>query len=110
MRKSNRVGQKIGLLTIGEKVKVENGKHYYKAKCFCGNEIIISNIQINQGKRSCGCLGTLNEKVKITKELLVGIEKEKAIILLMWNGKTKEEAEKIYSDFRKEYLNNGIWL
>ena len=41
MRRSNRVGQKIGLLTIGEKVKVENGKHYYKAKCFCGNEYFL---------------------------------------------------------------------
>ena len=74
------------------------------------NKIEESTREYHIGKRSCGCLGTLNEKVKITKELLVGIEKEKAIILLMWNGKTKEEAEKIYSDFRKEYLNNGKWL
>lgn len=108
--KNSRKGYKIGILTIGDIVKKEDNKIYYKAKCFCGNEIIVTNLQINRGKQSCGCLGSVNYKTEITSELLVSIEKETAIVLLMLNGMNKERAEKYYTDFRNEYLNNKEWL
>ena len=108
--KKYRKGYKVGILTMGDIVKKENNRTYYKAKCFCGNEIIVTNLQLNRGKQSCGCLGNINYKTEITSELLVSIEKETAIVLLMLNGMNEEEAERYYTNFRKEYLNNKEWL
>lgn len=108
--KNNRTGYKVGILTIGDVVCKQDNKIYYKAKCFCGNEIIVSNLQINRGKQSCGCLGSVNYQAEVTDELLVSIEKETAIVLLMLKGMSKQEAKEYYSKFRKEYLENKEWI
>lgn len=52
-------GKKFGRLTVIELIdkKDKYYKKYYKCKCKCGNESIVSGSQLTTGKtKSCGCL------------------------------------------------------
>lgn len=55
-----RIGRKIGRLTVIEKVSSSDkrdGKHTYRCKCDCGNEVLVNWKSLGKGaKRSCGCL------------------------------------------------------
>ena len=58
-------GLKFGKLTVIEEIKKENNKNgyiYWKCKCDCGNETIVStnNLQ-NSLVKSCGCLHSYGE-------------------------------------------------
>lgn len=52
--KVNRIGEKFGMLTVLEDVKIE-GVRYYKCKCDCGNETLIHRSNFGR-TASCGCL------------------------------------------------------
>lgn len=108
--KINREGYKSGLLTIGKELFKEGNETFYLAKCICGEELIVSNLQINKGIQSCGCLKNINCKVKLTRELIVSVEKRTTISLMLRDGLSLEEAEKEYSEFKKEYLKSKDWL
>lgn len=108
--KINREGFKSGLLTIGKELFKEGNKTFYLAKCICGEELIVSNLQINKGIQSCGCLKNINCKEELTRELIVCIEKRTAITLLLRDGLTKEEAEEEYDKFQEEYFKSKDWL
>lgn len=49
-------GQRFGRLTVVEYDHTHNGSAYWKCKCDCGNEKIISSNSLTQGNAtSCGC-------------------------------------------------------
>ena len=51
--------KKYGMLTLITDNGVKNGKGEYVSKfmCDCGNEVVLSNLRVTQGKtKSCGCL------------------------------------------------------
>lgn len=51
-------GQKFGKLTVIERAySGKNRQVYWRCKCDCGNEAIISGVQLRSGRtRSCGCI------------------------------------------------------
>lgn len=61
-------GQKYGMLTVIEEAQVDKkyGGLYWKCKCDCGNETIVSSNALRTGDTiSCGCLSSKNEwKIK----------------------------------------------
>jgi hypothetical protein len=61
------VGKKFNKLTVLEHSYVENnGKHYYKCKCDCGNITIVPRNAIIKGNiKSCGCSRRLENKYDI---------------------------------------------
>lgn len=51
------LGKTFGRLTILEIVKTDTPKKYFKCKCKCGNELIVSLNSLKTGHtKSCGCL------------------------------------------------------
>lgn len=57
-------GQKYGMLTVIEEVSSDKkyGGLYWKCKCDCGNETIVSSNSLRTGGTiSCGCLSSKNE-------------------------------------------------
>ena len=51
------VGKKFGMLTVIEYAGKIKGMHQWKCKCDCGNEVVIGQTRLQNGKtRSCGCL------------------------------------------------------
>lgn len=51
------VGKKFGMLTVLEYAGKSKGMHQWKCKCECGNEAIIGQTRLQNGKtQSCGCL------------------------------------------------------
>ena len=57
--KERYIGKRFGLLTVeGFAYKDEFGKHYFKCRCDCGNEKIISAYELGRKRyknQSCGC-------------------------------------------------------
>lgn len=67
----NLLGQRFGKLLVIEKTKEKDnhGNCYWKCKCDCGNEIVVTATSLNTGNtQSCGCLCSSNE-LKIIKIL-----------------------------------------
>lgn len=59
-------GQQFGLLTVLEQAESNNGHTFWKCKCNCGNEKIITGSSLKQGlTKSCGCLKSIGEKTII---------------------------------------------
>lgn len=53
----NLTGQRFGKLTAISRVPNRQGRVYWKCRCDCGNEHIVSAQQLKSGKcKSCGCL------------------------------------------------------
>lgn len=51
------VGKKFGMLTVIEYAGKSKGMHQWKCKCDCGNEAIIGQTRLQNGKTtSCGCM------------------------------------------------------
>jgi hypothetical protein len=51
------MGQRFGRLAVVERVKVKNGKSYWRCKCDCGGTKNAYSTDLMLGKvRSCGCL------------------------------------------------------
>ena len=49
-------GQKFGKLILIEKIVIKY-RTYYKCKCDCGNELVVSHSNLQSGNtKSCGCL------------------------------------------------------
>ncbi|MCD8232524.1 MAG: hypothetical protein LUD14_12105 [Clostridiales bacterium] len=62
------IGRRFGRLTVVAYSGKEDGMHRWKCKCDCGNEIIIGQSPLQNGKtRSCGCLKaeTMRENAKL---------------------------------------------
>ena len=58
------VGNRYGMLTVYDYGGKRNKKHYYKCKCDCGNESIVSrNHLISGDTRSCGCMSASHADV-----------------------------------------------
>ena len=53
----NYIGKQFGKLTVSEYAGKQNGKHYWKCLCDCGNETIVNQTLLQSGKKTnCGCL------------------------------------------------------
>ena len=51
------IGKRFGRLTVTEYKYKKKGMHYWKCKCDCGNEAIVGQSLLLEGKtKSCGCL------------------------------------------------------
>ena len=61
LRKASRpifLGQRFGALTVIADEGEERGRHFWRCRCDCGNECVVSASKLNRGKKkSCGCLG-----------------------------------------------------
>ena len=49
-------GKTFGKLYVKNIHSRKNGRIYYKCKCECGKEAVISKDSLNAGKKHCGCL------------------------------------------------------
>lgn len=57
------LGKTFGRLTVLEVVKTNKPRTYFKCRCQCGNELIVSLNAIQQGNtKSCGCLAIETRK------------------------------------------------
>lgn len=51
------VGQRYGRLVVIEFSHCRNKKRFWKCRCDCGNEVVVSRMQLRNGDtKSCGCL------------------------------------------------------
>lgn len=50
-------GQRFGALTVLEDAGEQGKRHFWRCRCDCGNECVVSASNLNRGKnKSCGCL------------------------------------------------------
>ncbi len=65
------VGRRFGMLTVMEYAGKRAGMHRWKCRCDCGNETIVGQTLLQNGKtRSCGCLQASTYKENL--ELMEG--------------------------------------
>lgn len=61
-------GLKVNNLTFVEYVKSKNRVTYWKFRCDCGNEIVVSVCSVLDGKtHSCGCLRRMGRDAMVTR-------------------------------------------
>lgn len=107
-KRKNIIGQKFGKLTVLEFIEYRDKDLFYKVKCDCGAETIVSGTHLRSGHTlSCGCLkasygATLVEQALI--QLNLTYEKEKTFPTLK-NPKTNKS---LRFDFYLPHLNTII--
>ena len=61
-------GTVYGRLTVKESVGSKNGEIHYRCICECGNEAIVSGVNLRKGAtQSCGCLRKERQKASVQK-------------------------------------------
>jgi hypothetical protein len=70
MKRTNRVGEVHGLLTVIEFAGMDKKQSTWLCKCECGNTIIVKNDSLkSEHRKSCGCLkkkvATQNNKIAL---------------------------------------------
>lgn len=64
MTLKNEIGNRYGKLTVVGYEGIKNGKALWKCKCDCGNDALVSGINLRYGDTlSCGCLNSKNEMI-----------------------------------------------
>ena len=85
--------QRFGLLTVIEFAYKKNDKKYWKCKCDCGNEAIVSGSDlVTNHTHSCGCLKCSIGELKIKKLLQennIYFEQEKIFSNCSYKGKLR---------------------
>lgn len=107
-KRKNIIGQKFGKLTVIELVEYRDKDLFYKVKCECGSEIIVSGTHLRSGHTlSCGCLKA-SYGAKMVEWALIQLnltyEKEKTFPTLK-NPKTNKP---LRFDFYLPHLNTII--
>ena len=84
----NLLNQKFGQLTVIECMgKIDKRHYYWKCKCDCGNETIVSTSQLTSGNtKSCGCLKSIgikkyNQQQSEQAKIPIGTRYGKLIVL-----------------------------
>ena len=102
-RYANYVNRKINRLLVVERfLNYKNNTTYYKCKCDCGNEVMISQPQLSRKPMSCGCYRKETTSKSFKKH---GYSREK--LYLVWKSIKKRcycKTDKSY----KYYGANGI--
>lgn len=71
----NEIGNTYGLLTVIERAENKDGRAYWKCKCECGKETIVSGKNLRNGNtQSCGCMigKTASERCKLLHANMIG--------------------------------------
>lgn len=110
-RASNLIGKKFTRLVVLEKVDVNKPRTYFKCKCECGNEKIVSLNSLTMHKvMSCGCLAKETKIIngKLLSPLKYGIDTRKDDIYKTYARMMRRCHWKDTEKHKKYYATKGI--
>lgn len=110
-RASDLIGKKFTRLVVLEKVDVNKPRTYFKCKCECGNEKIVSLNSLTMHKvMSCGCLAKETKIIngKLLSPLKYGIDTRKDDIYKTYARMMRRCHWKDTEKHKKYYATKGI--
>jgi hypothetical protein len=85
MKRLDLIGKVFNRLRVTKHLGSRNGRHWWLAKCVCGNEISIKGADLQSGhSQSCGCLAR-ERRIAGTKEKLTTHGLSKTRDMASWN-------------------------
>ena len=107
-REKNLVGRRFGQLTVLKHEKYENGTHFWRCRCDCGNETVVRQSGLlYEHVRSCGCLSEKNKSDFSTRYSYEGTK----IISIQGKAGERKPLKTSKSGVRGVYMNHrGVWI